>query len=1179
MKRRFCLPLAATLFLCAAHLASAQWTTTNIAYAKRDVAPQDFFADDIGAYYEVRGRVTSPHFSTNRTEFFIQDTNDNVGIHVYAGSFVASAAMYTEVNVLGALAQSNGLRMLLCTYPEDITVTDPTPVEVPPVPGTIADLLSNGELYEGTYVVISNLTLTDPANWPDWKDNANLSVTDLTGRITVRVDVDLDIDGQLAPTNVFHVRGIFSQFDSSLNPTGGYQILPRAYTDFELATDNEPPEIFIVNSNTFSVVAGATLTVNMLAHDRNATDVLIISTNDAPDGAVVTNLPDREALFTWTPDVGYAGTTNKIVFEITDGLLTNTTAIDVFVLSEELGNIKLNEVLWDPANSVLYGDASGDGVRNETTDEFVEIVNDNATPVDITGWELKFGTNTFFTFPATVLTGKTAVVVFGGGTPVGTFGHSIVYAPLTNWAGLANSPAGRTVSLWTDGGAQLFSYDYALFGTPDMSATRNPDFTGDFVLHTGVVSFLRWSPGTMGNGKFFAGTGITNTAPLIEPIGNRSVGTGQGILIPFTALDPESNPIVLTASNMPASASFVDNGNGTATLAYTGLVSHANSNFIVSVYANDGISPASSRSFTLNVLDGTYAGLIINEYLVAPRDFYDANNDGTIDASQDEFIEIVNTTTGTIDLAGCMIYDNSSMRHRFTSVVVPTGGAVVVFGGGNLDSFEYPPAQIASSGALGLNNYINTDIETIILYSPQTNELDRQEYTGGEWSYDASQTRYPDITGGWTNHYIVTGGALRGSPGRRVDGSLFLPYLPNLSITNPASSSVVVSNSVSTYTIQGTANSNVTGQLVWTNDLTGGAGTAAAGTNWSIAGVALDVGINTITVKGTNGVGNSIERSVTITRQSASGTLLWFQGFEGGAGDTWTFTGTGAADALAVRSGTLGWRFGGTQSITLTNVSVEGYTSLLLSIHDAAGEGLVGIENNDRLEVYVSLDGAGFPATPDIWIGEGITNDSSYNKTWDYSASGLATTTAGTPLRFHGDGASGYATIEISIPDGTTNISVQIKSANNSGTEYYHIDDISLTGTGGGGSGDEDGDGIPDDYENTWFGGPTNAIAGDDDDDDGFSNLEEYVADTIPVNPLGSNSFFEIERLTNSSARFIQFLSSTGRLYTFQTTADLQNGNSWSNLEEDVQGEGGTMRFDDPAIAPRRHYRLRVRVP
>lgn len=47
---------------------------------------------------------------------------------------------------------------------------------------------------------------------------------------------------------------------------------------------------------------------------------------------------------------------------------------------------------------------------------------------------------------------------------------------------------------------------------------------------------------------------------------------------------------------------------------------------------------------------------------------------------------------------------------------------------------------------------------------------------------------------------------------------------------------------------------------------------------------------------------------------------------------------------------------------------------------------------------------------------------------------------------------------------------------------------------------DADGDGIPDWWEMTYYGNSTNAVPGDDDDDDQFTNWEEYLSGTDPVN-------------------------------------------------------------------------------
>lgn len=1167
MRRRSACFLFLAGFCAVSMTAEAQFTLTNIAYAKRDAAPQNFYADGTGEYWEVRGRVTSPSFMTNRTMFFLQDTNDNVGIHVYA-AFVKEMPLYTEAKVSGFIAQSNGLRMIVGEFNSDLEVINPATVVVSAVSGTISDLLADAERYEGTFVVISNVYRVG-STWPAWQATTTLTVTDLTGQISVRIHSSTDIDGQLAPTNAFDLYGIFSQYDTSATPNSGYQVWPRFYTDIIQSEGQEPPELFVVNSNTFSIAVGEPLSVQLIAQDRNPEDVLVVATNDAPAGSAVANFANREASFTWTPDAGYVGTTNKIILEVTDGVSTSTVGLDVFVLSDELSNIRLNEVHWDPAPGIA-GDANGDGVRDggNLQDEFVEIVNNNATEMDLSGWVLRLGTNELFTFPATVLTGKAAVVVFGGGTPTGLFGHSIVYAASPTWGGLANDPGGRAVSLWTAGGAQIFSYDYSLFGTPDVSATRNPDFTGDYTLHTSVVSVLRWSPGVMASGKYYEGTGQTNSAPIIPPLENRAVGVGKSILISFSAIDPEANPIIFSVSNAPATATFTDNGNGTATLAYTGVVEDLETIFAITLYAGDAIDDSVSKTFNLTVLSGQYAGLVINEFLANPGSVYDSNGDGATDNTQDEFLEIVNNSTGEVDVTGMMIYDAAGLKHRFTSDVIPAGGAIVVFGGGNISAFPYRPVQKSSSGMLGFANVVP---ETIILYSPQTNEIDRYDYVEAPPA-GASLTRYPDITGVWTNHLLVTTNALRGSPGRRVHGQPFLTNQPPF--FNPvANKSVALSNSLTF----GVSALETDGDLVTltASNLPAGAEFFPTNANGAAAGTFLwtnaePAGVYTSEFYAVDEDG-AVSTSVVITVTGGGG---------GGeySGAIWIneiHYDNAGADANE------GVEIAGPAGTDLAN-----YTLYLYN-----GNGGVTYSPTTTLSGVIGDEGCGYGA---LWFAiVGLQNGASDAVALVYNSDTSviqflsyegAVTAANGP-------AVGMTSIDIGVSEAgseAVGLSLQLQG---SGTNYAQFAWAGPTNTAsagllnvgqtispcGGGEPDTDSDGIPDWWEELYYGGPTNATPTDLASNAVNTVLEAFIAD---IDPLDPGAFFEIEDISGAALRSVTFLSSTGRLYTFQYSDNLINADGWSNLVTDAAGTNSTTTLSDTnPPAGNRSYRVRVRVP
>lgn len=446
------------------------------------------------------------------------------------------------------------------------------------------------------------------------------------------------------------------------------------------------------------------------------------------------------------------------------------------VMAQTGTNVVINEIHYDPSSADLEGDANGNGTVETKNDEFIEIINTSTGSVDITGWVLRFNQSDFFTFPSLLLAGESAVVIFGGGSPTGTFGGSSVYAAGAGWTGLLNP--GGVISL-VNGTITNSKVDYAPFADDlNQSITRNPDGTGNlFYAHAGVSPCEKlFSPGVRLSDQPFPGSGLTNTPPCISPVPATFTQVGQIRTIQFSTFDLDGNLVSLTASNMPASASFTDNLNGTATLVYTGQVSDAGSTFLITVYANDG-QVASRVTFSLYVVEAAYTGIIINEYLADPdasgNIHIDSNNDGVEDVNQDEFVEIVNYSTGTVNFAGFQIRDASTLRHVFKDRMIPSGGSIVVFGGGGLINFSNPPAQTAASGGLDLQQLTK---ESIILLSPHTTVVDRVDYTSAEQAVSA--TRFPDITGNFTSHLAVATNLARASPGRRVDDSHFLSNQP-----------------------------------------------------------------------------------------------------------------------------------------------------------------------------------------------------------------------------------------------------------------------------------------------------------------------------------------------------------------------------------------------------------------
>jgi hypothetical protein len=186
-----------------------------------------------------------------------------------------------------------------------------------------------------------------------------------------------------------------------------------------------------------------------------------------------------------------------------------TFAFLLLVAVNSHGQLIINEVLYDPSNTGLEGDANGDGLFDPTQDEFIEFVNKGANDLNIfkyrifdkvraTGVKTRRHTIINATVPS-----NGALVVFGGGTPVGSFGGAIIRTD-NDTLGLSLQNSGEIIILEDSLGNVLDSMDTdALSNNPNESYTRNPDISGDFVQHGSVTPAKLFSPGTRVDGSPF----------------------------------------------------------------------------------------------------------------------------------------------------------------------------------------------------------------------------------------------------------------------------------------------------------------------------------------------------------------------------------------------------------------------------------------------------------------------------------------------------------------------------------------------------------------------------------------------------------------------------------------------------------------------------------------------------
>ncbi len=193
-----------------------------------------------------------------------------------------------------------------------------------------------------------------------------------------------------------------------------------------------------------------------------------------------------------------------------------------------------------------------------------------------------------------------------------------------------------------------------------------------------------------------------------------------------------------------------------------------------------GLSEGDAWDITINggdcdgtTLSGTVASaqcdptfLIINEIHADPDAANgDANGDGAIDSSQDEFVEIYNTSSSPIVMDGYVLSDAVSDRHVFpVGTTLPGNSFITVFGGGTPTGFT-SLVQTASTNSVGLNN----GGDTVTLKDDTGLTVTQEIYTGA--GNNQSIAREPDFTGVFVQHSAIMANPVLFSPGARNDGT------------------------------------------------------------------------------------------------------------------------------------------------------------------------------------------------------------------------------------------------------------------------------------------------------------------------------------------------------------------------------------------------------------------------
>jgi len=267
-------------------------------------------------------------------------------------------------------------------------------------------------------------------------------------------------------------------------------------------------ETLITASITQPTDADIILTLNLAGTateaDYTITKTEIVILAGSVSGSVVLNtVQDTSQEGNETVEIG--------IKSIIGGISTETQLVSITIEDDDVPfvvNIIMNEILYDPSNNALDGDANGDGSYAQNADEFIEFINLSSRSVNLSGYKIFDSSNLLTGVPNHVMPDNTIIpaggclVVFGGGTPTGLFGGAVVQTSTSGDLNMNN--AGDIITLTDASGAVIVSYDVTpLSDNPNESYTRSPDFTGDFIQHHYANEGIFFSPGTKADGTRF----------------------------------------------------------------------------------------------------------------------------------------------------------------------------------------------------------------------------------------------------------------------------------------------------------------------------------------------------------------------------------------------------------------------------------------------------------------------------------------------------------------------------------------------------------------------------------------------------------------------------------------------------------------------------------------------------
>ncbi|MBM4166599.1 MAG: T9SS type A sorting domain-containing protein [Ignavibacteria bacterium] len=214
----------------------------------------------------VRGTATvnSSTFSLSEFDVFLEDSVG--GINIFFPEPLTQIAEGNAYTIVGTLSTKNGRALL--TSPNLLVTQSVSPTTILPYVLTIGEYLANPEFYESTLLRFQSCQKTNGA-WPSSGNDAQLTITDGTGNITLYLDGNTNVGNYSEPDYPVNFSGIAYQNDDTSPYFDNYGILLRGISDVSVGEVNTPPVIESVSRTIGVPTMGQTNTVTAEITDNS----------------------------------------------------------------------------------------------------------------------------------------------------------------------------------------------------------------------------------------------------------------------------------------------------------------------------------------------------------------------------------------------------------------------------------------------------------------------------------------------------------------------------------------------------------------------------------------------------------------------------------------------------------------------------------------------------------------------------------------------------------------------------------------------------------------------------------------------------------------------------------------------------------------------------------------------